>query len=106
MANPQTELLLMIVNHITWRSESEQEHALDLLREVDSEDVPPPAGPMNAPASPPPSVDPGPVAEPVPNQEQTPPPTSPEVTGSPEESNAFSTKEPEHAAKKRGGART
>lgn len=84
----------MLVNHTTFRSESEQEHALDLLREAsgDAEEVPPPTGPTNAPTTPDaPPPDPGPVAEPVPPQEQTPPPTSPEVAGAaPEQSNAFS----------------
>ena len=93
MANPLTELLLMLVNRTTFNSEQEQNHAMDLLREIDSEDVPPAPGPMNQPATPEaPPPDPGPTAEPVPPEEQPEPPTSPEVTGSPEETNAFSDK--------------
>lgn len=85
-----TELLLMLVNRTQFNSETDHDHAMDLLREIDGDDVPPAPGPTNAPA-PTPDVDPGPVAEPVPPDQQTPPPTSPEVAGAaPEESNAFS----------------
>lgn len=82
------------MNKAQFNSESERDDAIDLLREVADEvggadEIPPPPGAMNAPPETP-DVDPGPVAEPVPAQEQVPPPTSPEVAGAaPEASNAF-----------------
>ena len=89
-------LLLLIVQKIPFVSEADAEDALDLLRQAAEElgatgVVPPKAGPTNAPTVPPEVEAPGPVAEPVPADEQPPPPTSPEVAGAaPEESNAFS----------------
>jgi hypothetical protein len=95
------QLLLLLVNKAQFNSESERDDALDLLRALADDllgagtsSVPPKPGPTNAPADPAPVVDPGVVAEPVPVEEQTPPPTSPEIAGAaPEESNAFSATE-------------
>jgi hypothetical protein len=95
MANPLTELLLTLVNRTQFNSETDRDHAMDLLREIDGDAVPPAPGPMNEPAATP-TVDPGPVAEPVPAQEQVPPPTSPEVAGAtPEATNAFTEPQPQ-----------
>lgn len=89
-------LLLHLLEKVPYLSEDAHEAELDLLREFESSQgvsgvVPPKAGPINAPVVPvePPPV-PGPVAEPIPADQQPPPVTSPEVAGSaPEESNAF-----------------
>jgi hypothetical protein len=87
-------LLLILTTRAQFNSESDREDAFDLLRAVEvatsvSGVVPPKPSPTNAPRAEEVAVEPpGPVAEPVPPAEQTPPPTSPEVAGA-SESNAF-----------------
>jgi hypothetical protein len=88
-------LLLILTTRAQFNSESERDEALDFLRgfadSVLSEPsmVPTKPGEMN-PAPPAPDVDPGVMAEPVPPDEQAPPPVSPELAGA-TESNAFGT---------------
>lgn len=92
-------LLLTLIGKIGWLSEQEKEDATEGLRKFEEfvgvkGVVPPKAGDANQPAPPPPDVPvPGPVAEPVPPDQQPPPPTgmpgAVEETPSPEQTNAF-----------------
>jgi hypothetical protein len=98
-------LLLHLVQKVPYLSEAEHDLEFDLLRAVESKlgvegIVPPKPGPTNQPVTPPPAVEvPGPVAEPVPPEQQTPPVASPEIAGAqPEQSNAFADVSPEQAA--------
>jgi hypothetical protein len=88
------QLLLHLLNKVPYHSEDEQQAELDLLRAFESYVgvsgiVPPKAGPTNTPAPPPEVPVPGPVADPVPADQQPPPPTFPGVAP-PEDANAFS----------------